>query len=89
MRSAFAPNFEASAWAELVVLGVDDGAFWSQMQAKVSLFDDIANGVIKSVVFGVAVTWIAVFEGYDAERTAELFCDIVNRFKPVFDTQRG
>ncbi|MGK0169791.1 MAG: phospholipid/cholesterol/gamma-HCH transport system permease protein [Gammaproteobacteria bacterium] len=52
------------------LLGVDDGAFWSQMQAKVSLFDDIANGVIKSVVFGVAVTWIAVFEGYDTVPTA-------------------
>jgi len=44
------------------LLGVDDGAFWSQMQAKVDLNDDIANGVIKSVVFGFVVTWIAVFE---------------------------
>ncbi|RMG30529.1 MAG: lipid asymmetry maintenance ABC transporter permease subunit MlaE [Gammaproteobacteria bacterium] len=53
------------------LLGVDDGAFWSQMQAKVDLHDDIANGVIKSVVFGFVVTWIAVFEGYDAEPTSE------------------
>lgn len=53
------------------LLGVDDGAFWSQMQAKVDLHDDILNGVIKSVVFGIVVTWIAVFEGYDAVPTSE------------------
>jgi phospholipid/cholesterol/gamma-HCH transport system permease protein len=54
------------------LLGVDDGAFWSQMQAKVELGDDIFNGVIvKSFVFGVLVTWIAVFEGYDAVPTSE------------------
>jgi len=50
---------------------VDDGAFWSQMQAKVDFYDDVANGVIKSVVFGVVVTWIAVFEGYDTVPTSE------------------
>ncbi|MEW5756985.1 MAG: lipid asymmetry maintenance ABC transporter permease subunit MlaE [Pseudomonadota bacterium] len=53
------------------LLGVDDGAFWSQMQARVDLTDDILNGVIKSLVFGVVVTWIAVFEGYDAVPTSE------------------
>jgi phospholipid/cholesterol/gamma-HCH transport system permease protein len=53
------------------LIGVDEGAFWSQMQASVDLREDILNGVIKSVVFGVAVTWIAVFEGYDAQPTAE------------------
>lgn len=53
------------------MIGVDSGAFWSQMQAAVDLRNDILNGVIKSVVFGVAVSWIAVFEGYDAVPTAE------------------
>lgn len=53
------------------LLGVDGGAFWSQIQDKVDLYDDIANGVIKSVVFGVVCTWVAVFEGYDAVPTAE------------------
>ena len=53
------------------LLGTDDGAFWSQMQAKVDFFEDILNGVIKSFVFGIAVTWIAVFEGYDAVPTSE------------------
>jgi phospholipid/cholesterol/gamma-HCH transport system permease protein len=55
----------------VVLIGVDDGAFWSQMQAAVDLRSDVGNGIIKSFVFGVAVTWIAVFEGYDAPPTAE------------------
>jgi phospholipid/cholesterol/gamma-HCH transport system permease protein len=55
----------------VVLIGVDEGAFWSQMQAAVDVRNDILNGVIKSVVFGVAVTLIAVFEGYDAAPTAE------------------
>ena len=53
------------------LLGVDDGAFWSQVQDRVDFYDDIVNGVIKSVVFGVVVTWIALFEGYDAVPTSE------------------
>jgi phospholipid/cholesterol/gamma-HCH transport system permease protein len=53
------------------LIGVDAGAFWSQMQAAVDWSNDILNGVLKSVVFGIAVTWIAVFEGYDAPPTAE------------------
>ncbi len=53
------------------LLGVDEGAYWSQMQASVDFYDDILNGVIKSVVFGAVVTWIAVFEGYDAVPTSE------------------
>jgi phospholipid/cholesterol/gamma-HCH transport system permease protein len=53
------------------LIGVDAGAFWSQMQAAVDVREDILNGVIKSLVFGVAVTWISVFEGYDAMPTAE------------------
>jgi len=53
------------------LLGVDDGAFWSQMQDKVDLHGDIYNGVIKSIVFGLVAGWIALFEGYDATPTAE------------------
>jgi phospholipid/cholesterol/gamma-HCH transport system permease protein len=55
----------------VVFIGVDTGSFWSQMQAAVDFRQDIVNGVIKSVVFGVAVTAIALFEGYDAPPTAE------------------
>ncbi len=53
-------------------LGVDGGAFWAQMQAKVLLFEDIINGVlIKSFVFGLLVNWVALFEGYEAVPTSE------------------
>ena len=53
------------------LIGVDEGTFWSQMQASVDFREDVVNGVIKSCVFGVIVSWIAVFEGYDCEPTAE------------------
>jgi phospholipid/cholesterol/gamma-HCH transport system permease protein len=55
----------------VVLIGVDQGAFWSQMQGAVDFRNDIINGVIKSAVFGVAVTAISLFEGYDAPPTAE------------------
>lgn len=55
----------------VVLIGVDEGAFWSQMQTSVDFREDIVNGVIKSGVFGVLVSLIAVFEGYDSEPTAE------------------
>lgn len=55
----------------VVLIGVDDGAFWSQMQNGVDWLSDVGNGVIKSIVFGVAVTFIAVFEGYDCQATPE------------------
>ena len=55
----------------VVVIGVDDGAFWSQMQAAVEFRYDVVNGVIKSAVFGTVVSLIAVFEGYDCQPTAE------------------
>lgn len=53
------------------LLGVDEGAFWSQMQARVDLYEDILNGVVKSVAFGFVASWIAVYEGYDAVPTSE------------------
>lgn len=53
------------------LIGVDAGAFWSQMQAGVDIWKDIFNGVIKSVVFGVVVTFTALFQGYQAEPTPE------------------
>jgi phospholipid/cholesterol/gamma-HCH transport system permease protein len=53
------------------LIGVDEGSFWSQMQAAIDVREDILNGCIKSLVFGIAITWIAVYEGYDAPPTAE------------------
>ena len=51
------------------LMGVDAGAFWSQMQGSVQL-DDVIEGIIKSCAFGLACSLIAVYEGYDAEPTA-------------------
>jgi len=55
----------------VVQIGVDEGSFWSQMQAAVDFREDIMNGIIKSLVFGTVVTVIALFEGFDAPPTAE------------------
>lgn len=51
-------------------LGVDAGAFWSNMQSSVEFRSDIVNGILKSIVFGTAVTWISVFQGYFAVPTS-------------------
>jgi phospholipid/cholesterol/gamma-HCH transport system permease protein len=53
------------------LVGLDSGSYWSQMQSGVDFYDDIMNGLMKSVVFGFTVSWIAVFEGYDATPTSE------------------
>lgn len=53
------------------LLGVDAGAYWAQMQAKVDFYGDVMSGLFKSCVFGVVATWIAVFEGHDAIPTTE------------------
>lgn len=52
-------------------LGVYDGAFWSNMQSSVEFSEDILNGLIKAVVFGLVCSWIAVFQGYDLMPTSE------------------
>lgn len=53
------------------LIGVDAGAFWSQMQGGVDVLKDVGNGVIKSMVFGVAVTFIALYQGYESKPTPE------------------
>jgi len=53
------------------MLGQYEGVFWSQMQTKVDFYEDLMNGMIKSLVFGFVVVWIAVFEGYDCVPTSE------------------
>ncbi len=55
----------------VVLLGVDAGQYWSAMQNGVDFYEDVLNGFVKSIVFGFVVTWIAVFEGYDATPTSE------------------
>ncbi len=55
----------------VVMIGVDEGSFWSQMQGGVEVWNDVGNGVIKSMVFGVAVTFVALYQGYMAHPTPE------------------
>ena len=55
----------------VVMIGVDSGAFWSQMQGGVDVWKDVGNGIIKSIVFGLAVNFIALLQGYEAEPTPE------------------
>lgn len=55
----------------VLMIGVDEGAFWSQMQGGVDVWNDVLNGVLKSIVFGFAVTFIAVYQGYQSQPTPE------------------
>jgi phospholipid/cholesterol/gamma-HCH transport system permease protein len=55
----------------VVMIGVDQGSFWSQMQGGVDVWRDVGNGVLKSMVFGVAVTFVALYQGYMAHPTPE------------------
>jgi phospholipid/cholesterol/gamma-HCH transport system permease protein len=56
-------------WFAVGFLGVDQGPFWSVMQQGVDFQHDIMNGLLKSLVFGVLISLIAVFMGYDAKPT--------------------
>lgn len=55
----------------VLLIGVDAGSFWSQMQGGVDVWKDVGNGVIKSVVFGITVTFVALLQGYEAQPTPE------------------
>ena len=55
----------------VLLIGVDGGAFWGQMQGGVDWWYDLANGVLKSLVFGFAVSFIALYQGYTAKPTPE------------------
>jgi len=55
----------------VMMIGVEPGAFWSQMQGGVDVFRDVGNSVVKSLVFGIAVTFIALLQGFEAHPTPE------------------
>jgi phospholipid/cholesterol/gamma-HCH transport system permease protein len=55
----------------VLMIGVDAGAFWSQMSGGVDVWRDVGNGIIKSVVFGVTVTFVALRQGFEAQPTPE------------------
>ncbi|MDP2368445.1 lipid asymmetry maintenance ABC transporter permease subunit MlaE [Rhodoferax sp.] len=55
----------------VLMIGVDSGSFWSQIQGGVDVWQDVGNGVIKSVVFGLTVTFVALLQGFEAQPTPE------------------
>ena len=55
----------------VLMIGVDAGSFWSQIQGGVDVWQDVGNGVIKSIVFGFTVTFIALLQGFEAQPTPE------------------
>lgn len=55
----------------VLMIGIDAGSFWSQMQGGVDVWQDVGNGVLKSLVFGFAVSFIALLQGYEAQATPE------------------
>jgi len=72
LAAVFSAVGVAGGWlVGVVMIGVDGGAFWGQMQSGVDVFKDVGNGVLKSIVFGVAGTFTAVLQGYVAKPTPE------------------
>ena len=55
----------------VLMIGVDSGSFWSQIQGGVDVWKDVGNGVIKSIVFGFTVTFVALLQGFEAQPTPE------------------
>jgi phospholipid/cholesterol/gamma-HCH transport system permease protein len=55
----------------VLLIGVDAGSFWSIMQSSVDVVRDIGNGIVKSIVFGFICTFIALYQGYEADATPE------------------
>lgn len=55
----------------VLMIGVDAGSFWSQMQGGVDVWRDVGNGIVKSCVFGVTVTFVALYQGFEAQPTPE------------------
>ena len=55
----------------VLLIGVDDGNFWSVMQSRVDVWRDVGNGIVKSAVFGVICTFVALYQGYETDATPE------------------
>ena len=72
LAAVFSAMGVIGGWAVgVVMIGVDAGSFWSQIQGGVDVWKDVGNGVAKSVVFGLAVTFVALLQGYKAQPTPE------------------
>ena len=55
----------------VLMIGIDEGSFWSQMQNGVQVWNDVGNGIVKSMVFGVTVTFVALHQGFESQPTPE------------------
>jgi phospholipid/cholesterol/gamma-HCH transport system permease protein len=55
----------------VLLIGVDSGNFWSIMQHQVDVWRDVGNGIVKSAVFGLICTFVALYQGYEAQATPE------------------
>ena len=72
LAAVFSAAGVIGGWVVAVpMIGIDAGSFWSQIQGGVDVWKDIGNGVIKSIVFGFAVTFIALLQGFEAQPTPE------------------
>ena len=62
----------SSAWlVSTELLGIDSGSFWANMQQVVDFREDVVNGMIKALVFGIVITWVALYQGYNAAPNTE------------------
>jgi len=59
------------AYVAIDLVGIDEGAYWGNMQASVDFYSDVLKGTFKALVFGLVITWIAVYQGYDSVPTSE------------------
>ena len=72
LAAVFSAMGSVGGWVVgVVMIGVDSGSFWSQIQGGVDVWRDVGNGIIKSIIFGFAVTYVALLQGYVAQATPE------------------
>ena len=72
LAAVFSAVGVVGGWVVAVpMIGIDSGSFWSQMQGGVDVFSDVGNGIIKSAVFGLTVTFVALLQGFTAKPTPE------------------
>ena len=72
LAAVFSATGIVGGWAVgVLMIGVDGGSFWSQIQSGVDVWQDVGNGIVKSIVFGFTVTFIALLQGFEAQATPE------------------
>ena len=72
LAAVFSATGIIGGWAVgVLMIGVDGGSFWSQIQSGVDVWQDVGNGIVKSIVFGFTVTFVALLQGFEAQPTPE------------------